>query len=55
MYTAVGLQTVQFGNNWMKKISEDSQNCRRKFFEFDFIISKLDKLVVLLSINHIAG
>ena len=39
----------------MKKNSEESQNCQKKFFEFNFITSKLDKLVVLLFINNIAG
>ena len=52
----IRLHAVQFGNNWMRKNSEDSQNCQRKFFEFNVIItSKLDKLVVLLCINYIAG
>ena len=36
----------------MKKNSEESQNCQKKFVEFNFIISKLDKLVVLLFINN---
>ena len=51
----IGLHAVQSGNNWMKKNSEESQNCKKKFFEFNFITSKLDKLVVLLFINNIAG
>ena len=38
----------------MRKNFEDSQNCQRKFFEFNVIISKLDKLVVLLFLNYIA-
>ena len=29
----IRLHAVQFGYNWMRKNSEDSQNCQRKFFE----------------------
>ena len=49
----IGLHAVQFGNNWMEKNSKDSQNCQRNFL--NSIISKLDKLVVLLFINYIVG
>ena len=56
----IGLHAVQFGNNWMKKIPRTAKittssqfGCQRNFL--NPIISKLDKHVVLLLINYIAG
>ena len=55
----IGLHAVQFGNNWMKKIPRAKIHglvqfsCQRNFL--NSVISKLDKHVVLLLINYIAG
>ena len=54
----IGLHAVQFGNNWMKKISWTAKigGCRRPSrMAVRVIISKLDKHVVFLSINYIGS
>ena len=59
----IGLHAVQFGNNWMKKIPRTAKIGRGRrqspiWLSEEFlnpIISKLDKDVVLLLINYIAG
>ena len=59
----IGLHAVQFGNNWMKKIPRTAKIGRGRrpspiWLSEEFlnsIISKLDKHVVLLLINYIAG